>query len=87
MEDAILLSPKFLKILSQCYVIVPETGEAIFKSLVNYFYVSKAGNIRPVYNGSSCGLNTSLWAPNLWLPVARSALRVLDFGYFLVDID
>ena len=40
-----------------------------------------------VYNGTSCGLNGSLWAPNFWLPTAKSAIRVLGFGYFSVDID
>jgi hypothetical protein len=85
-EDAVLLTPKFLKILKRRYVIVPRTSDEI-KSLVDYFYVPKASDIRPVYNGASCGLNVSLWAPNFWLPIGRSALRVLDFGYFSVDID
>jgi hypothetical protein len=85
-EDAVLLTPKFLKILQRRYVIVPRTSHEI-KSLVDYFYVPKASDIRPVYNGASCGLNVSLWAPNFWLPIGRSALRVLDFGYFSVDID
>jgi hypothetical protein len=86
MEDAILLTPKFLKILNRGYVVLPLTSESI-KSLVAYFYVPKAKDIRPVYNGKECKINDALWAPNFWLPVGRSALRVLDFGYFSVDID
>jgi hypothetical protein len=85
-EDAILLTPKFLKILKRGYLVMPLTPEEI-KSLVNYFYVAKANDIRPVYNGQDCGINEALWAPNFWLPMARSALRVLFFGYFMVHID
>jgi hypothetical protein len=40
-----------------------------------------------VYNGTSCGLNSSLWAPNFWLPNANSALRLLDHHYYSVDLD
>jgi hypothetical protein len=40
-----------------------------------------------VYNGASCGINEALWAPNVWLPTANSALRLLGFSYFSVDID
>jgi hypothetical protein len=40
-----------------------------------------------VYNGFSCSINNALWGPNFWLPIAKLALGVLDFGYFSVDID
>jgi hypothetical protein len=40
-----------------------------------------------VYNGTSCGLNDALWAPNFWLPTPTTAARCLGFGYFMVDID
>jgi hypothetical protein len=85
-EDAILLAPKFVKILTRGYVTIPDRDRAI-KSLIDYFYVPKDNDIRPVYNGASCGINLSLWAPNFWLPTARSALRVLDFCFHSVDID
>jgi hypothetical protein len=58
-EDAILLAPKFLKILLRGYVKIPLIGELI-KSLVDYFYVPKAKDIRPVYNGSDSGMNEAL---------------------------
>jgi hypothetical protein len=85
-EDAVLLAPKFVKILIRGYVTIPTEEQAI-KSLIDYFYVPKDNDIRPVYNGASCGINLSLWAPNFWLPTGRSALRVLDFDYHMVDID
>jgi hypothetical protein len=44
-------------------------------------------DIRMVYNGTSCGLNDTLWAPNFWLPMPAAAARVLGFGYYMVDID
>jgi hypothetical protein len=75
--------PKLQKILERGYV-VPSNH---IKSLTEYFDVQKDQDIRLVYNGTSCGLNWSLWAPNFWLPTAKSAIRVLGFGYFSVDID
>jgi hypothetical protein len=55
--------------------------------LTDYFGVDKADDIRMVYNGSSCGLNRSLWAPNFWLPTPDTALNLLDFGSYSVDLD
>jgi hypothetical protein len=75
--------PKFQKILERGYV-VPSKH---IKSLTDYFDVPKDNDIRLVYNGTSCGLNWSLWAPNFWLPTAKRAIRFLGFGYFSVDID
>jgi hypothetical protein len=43
--------------------------------------------LRLVYNGRSCGLNNVTWAPNFWLPTAWSAIRLLDFNYYSVDLD
>jgi hypothetical protein len=68
-EDAVLLTPKFLTILKRGCVVVPLTPDEI-KSLVDYLYVAKANDIRPVYNGQECGINAALWAPNFWLPMA-----------------
>ena len=78
-----LYLPKLLKILSCGYVITP----AVIKSLADYFDVEKDDDIQMVYNGTSCGLNWALWAPNFLLPTSKSALRILDFGYFSVDVD
>jgi hypothetical protein len=86
LADATLLAPKFLTILERRYVLVPDEENPI-KSLVAYFHVPKAKDIRPVYNGKECGINDALWAPGFWLPIGRSAVRVLDFEYHSVDID
>jgi hypothetical protein len=75
--------PKLQKILERGYV-VPLNH---IKSLTEYFDVEKDDDIRLVYNGTSCGLNWSLWAPNFWLPTVKSAIHVLGFGYFSVDIN
>ena len=40
-----------------------------------------------VYNGTSCGLNDCVWAPNFWMPTPQTAVRHLDFGYYMIDID
>ena len=57
------------------------------KNLIDYFAVPKADDIRMVQNGSSCGLNESVWSSNFWLPMASSMLRVLGYNYKSVDID
>ena len=41
-------------------------------SLLHYFCVAKGLNdIRTVYDGTGCGLNDSVWAPNFELPTVR----------------
>jgi hypothetical protein len=77
-----LLAPKFKLILERGYV---QPGP--IQSFIDYFDVPKADYIRLVYNGTSCGLNASLWAPNFWLPTAKTALRSLDFDFYSVDMD
>ena len=61
---------------------------------VDYFGVPKGIgpdetilDIRLVYNGTSCGLNEAVWAPNFWLPTADKAIRQLCFSYWSVDLD
>jgi hypothetical protein len=44
-EDAVLLTPKFLKILLRRYVVMADNPDDI-KSLIDYFYVPKATDIR-----------------------------------------
>jgi hypothetical protein len=50
------------------------------ESLIQFFDIPKADDIRLVYNGLSCG-----WAPNFWLPSTRIALRTLVYNYYSVD--
>ena len=44
-------------------------------------------DIRPVFNGTSCGLTDALWCPNFWLPNAKSLLRSVTFNSKFVDLD
>jgi hypothetical protein len=81
-----LLLPKLQKIISRGYAKIG-FGHDFLKSYIEYFIVPKADNVRPVYNGTSCGFNEAVWAPNFWLPTAKSATRVLDYNYCGVDID
>jgi hypothetical protein len=81
-----LLLPKIQKIIDHSYVKVGEARDFV-KSSIDYFIVPKADDVRPVYNGTSCGFNAAVWAPNFWLPTAKSATRVLDYNYCGVDID
>ena len=58
------------------------------KNLIDYFGVEKGTtDIRVVFNGTSCGLNDSLWAPNFWLPTSKSMVRILGYNYMPVDLD
>lgn len=55
---------------------------------IDYFAVPKGlADIRPVFNGTSCGFNDSVFAPNFWLPMLQTMTRALHFNYRVVDID
>ena len=57
-------------------------------NLVNYFAVPKGdSDIRVVFDGSSCGLNDTLWAPNFFLPSANAAALLLTFQTWMADMD
>ena len=63
-------------------------------SYIDFFAVPKTvdnnGNvmeIRMVYNGTSCGLNDCVWAPNFWMPTPHTAARQLDYNSYMIDID
>lgn len=76
------ITDKLATILKRGYI-----QEGNVKSLIDIFAVPKGVDIRLVYNGSSCGLNKATWAPNFWLRFPRTALRVLDYNYYSVDVD
>ena len=92
-----LMIPKFKTILDRGYVTmqgdqplleeIRGQGREFVESFMEYFYVDKVGDIRMVYNGTSCGLNPAVWAPNFWMPTGLSATRVLDFNFCNVDVD
>jgi hypothetical protein len=76
---------KLQKILYQKYVVVPK-HQAFIQSLMAFFEVENDSDIQLVYNGTSCGLNDSIWAPNFWLPMPAIAARLWGKGT-MVDID
>jgi hypothetical protein len=88
-----LLLPKFQSILERGYVVSNQSTteiselEEFIMSYIDYFRVSKADDVHVVYNGASCGLNDTVWAPNFWLPTPKSAARVLNYNYCGVDLD
>ena len=64
------------------------TYEKEVKSYIEYVAVPKGlDDIQMVFNGSSCGLNLSLFAPNFWLPMSNTMTILLSFGYRVVDMD
>ena len=77
---------KVTKALARGYLqITPSTK---VKNLIDYFGVAKGEtDIRVVFNGTSCGLNDRVWAPNFWLPTARSMIRATSYNFKFVDID
>ena len=58
------------------------------RSLTHMFCVPKGlDDIRMVYNGTSCGLNDSLWSPHFGLPTVQHTLRSLLPDYCQCDMD
>ena len=55
---------------------------------VHFFAVPKReDDIRVVFDGTSSGLNETLWSPNFFLPSAKSASMVLTFATWMSDMD
>ena len=82
-KDGPLIREKVTGVRKKGYI---EIGEVL--SLIHYFYVPKGQNdIRMVYNGTSCGLNDTLWAPHFGLPSVKQTVRSLMPGYLQCDID
>jgi hypothetical protein len=79
--------PKMQKLLDRGYVKYSPDDIHFIKSLIDNFCVPKADDIRVVFNGTSCGLNKAVWAPNFWLPTSKTAANLLNFGYCIVDVD
>ena len=73
---------KITKVRKRGYI---EQGPA--ESLTHMFSVSKGDDIRLVYNGSSSGLNKSLWAPHFTLPTVTTQLRQVRAGTHGADVD
>lgn len=64
-----------------------ETGDV--NSLTHFFLVPKAKgtDICMVYNGTSSGLNSVLWALHFFLPTMSAQLRALKEGTYMGDMD
>ena len=57
-------------------------------SLLHYFAVPKGdSDIRVVFDGTSSGLNDTLWSPNFIIPTARHAGELLNYSSWLSDMD
>ena len=61
--------------------------ESFIQSLFNYFGVEKPGDIRMVYNSTSCGLNKAVWAPIFLLTTSQTVSWSLSFNYCFMDKD
>ena len=62
--------------------------KAEVKSLTNFFPVLKGlFDIRMVYDGTRSGLNDRVWVPHFALASLKSALRCIELGSFMGDID
>ena len=80
------LLEKIINFILRDYFVFPNPGSV--KILIDYFTVPKGSDdVRMVFNGSSCGLNDSLWSPNFWLPTAKTILRASSFNSRYVDMD
>ena len=77
------LKKKIKKVSQRGYI---EEGHV--KSLISYFAVPKGeGDIRVVYDGTKCGLNDVVWAPNFYLPMVDSLLNVSSTSTWFSDMD
>ena len=57
-------------------------------SLTSYFEVPKGdGDMRMVHNGTSCGLNDAVWAPNFFMPSVDTMTGNLDESSWMADLD
>jgi len=77
------LKDKVEKVVHRGYV-----EEGYVGSLINYFAVPKGeGDIRVVYDGTKCGLNQCVWAPNFFLPSVDSLLMKVSKRTWFSDMD
>ena len=77
------LASKITKIVKRGYL---EKGYV--RSLINFFAVPKGeSDIRIVYDGTKCGLNQIVWAPNFHLPMVDSLLDISSTSTWFADMD
>lgn len=61
--------------------------DQFIESLISFFDVPKAEDVRVVFNGTSSGLNDAVYAPWFPLPTIRSLLRRVEQGTWMGDAD
>ena len=77
---------KIVELPKKGYLIIEAGGNVA--NVIDYFSVKKGeDDIRVVYNGASCGLNTITWCSNFWLPSSTTLTRLLSYDYRVVDVD
>lgn len=77
------LSKKIQKVINRGYL-----EQGYVRSLINYFAVPKGkGDIRVVYDGTKCGLNSVVWAPNFFLPSIDSLAMFTSNQTWFADLD
>lgn len=78
-----LVADKLEVMLSRSYL---EPG--FVSNALHFFAVPKGeADIRVVFDGTSSGLNDSLWAPNFYLPTAKAAALHISFTSWMSDMD
>jgi hypothetical protein len=79
----VMVAAKLETMVSRSYL---ESG--FVSNTLNFFAVPKGDNdIRVVFDWDLPGLNETLWAPNFFLPSARSASMSLSFRTWMSDMD
>jgi hypothetical protein len=77
------MGAKLMKVFARRYFIY-----GMILSLTPFFVAPKGDtDICLVYNGSSSGLNTHLWAPLFAVPTICALLRALELDTFMADSD
>jgi len=77
------LKQKINKVIKRGYM-----EDGFVSSLVSYFAVPKGeDDIRVVYDGTKCGLNEAVWAPNFYLPSVDSLLMMVSAKTWFSDLD
>ena len=79
----VLVSQKLEGMLRRSYL---EAG--FVTNALHFFAVPKGdSDVRVVFDGTSSGLNETLWAPNFYLPTARAAALNLSYTTWMADMD
>ena len=82
-EEFKQLSKKVKKVVDRGYL-----EQGYVHSLINYFAVPKGeGDIRVVYDGTKCKLNSVVWSPNFFLPSIDSLAMFTSKDTWFADLD